>query len=120
MILYLYAAPYYITQPSTDDDVQIVSPNADLNLRCSLNVTIPAGIMVTWLLNGDVFLTFTTTQRTNTIRTIQGTPKSGVYQCVFNDPAGYILQGNINVLGMCKVICSNKLSTYVAKCMGIG
>ena len=95
------------------DDVQIISPTAMLNLRCSLNVTIPAGIMVTWLLNGDVLLTFTTTEDhtvTNTIQTIQGIPQSGVYQCVFNDPAGYILRGNINVLGMCKVICNNKLS----------
>ena len=34
-------APYHITQPSTDNDVQIVSPTATLtSITCSLNVTL--------------------------------------------------------------------------------
>ena len=76
-----------------------------LELRCSLNVTIPAGIMITWSRNRrDVIQTRTTTNAdtvTNTVRLpIGGTPQPGVYQCVFNDPAGYILRRSITVLGM--------------------
>ena len=101
----LFTAPYHITQPSTDNDVQIVSPTAtSLDLRCSLNVTIPAGIMITWSHNGrDVIPPRTTTEAdtvTNTVRILTGgRPQLGVYQCVFNDPAGYILRRNITVLG---------------------
>ena len=101
----LITAPYHITQPSTNNDVQLVSPTATmLDLRCSLNVTIPAGIMVTWLRSGNVLQTRNTTDTdtvTNTVRLLLGgRPQPGVYQCVFNDPAWYILGRNIIVLGM--------------------
>ena len=101
MLYFIKTAPYHITQPSTDN-VQIVSPNAtSLNLGCSLNVTIPAGIMITWSLNGDVLNTLTIPEdlNTDTILYFGGTPQSGVYQCLFNDSAGYILRGNITVIG---------------------
>ena len=72
-----------------------------LKLRCSLNVSIPADTMVTWLHSGNVLLTYTITAVTNTAQlSITGTPQPGIYQCVFNDPAGYILRRNITVLGM--------------------
>ena len=75
-----------------------------LKLRCSLNVSIPAGIMITWSRSGNVLLTRTTTGAdtvTNTVRLYSGgRPQPGVYQCVFNDSAGYILRRNITVLGM--------------------
>jgi len=66
--------------------------------------------MITWSLNGDVLLTFTTTEAhtvTNTIQFFFGVPQSGVYQCLFNDPDGYILSGNISVLGMYGDVYSN-------------
>ena len=57
-------APYYITQPSTkstNDYVQIVSPDeAVVSLMCSLNVTIPAGVTITWTHNNNIVFTITT------------------------------------------------------------
>ena len=42
-------APYHITQPSTDNDVQIVSPTATMtSITCSLNITIPSTVIVIW------------------------------------------------------------------------
>ena len=48
------AAPYHITQPSTDYDVQIVSSTATMaNLICSLNVTIPSSVVSFWVSSSD-------------------------------------------------------------------
>ena len=72
-------------------------------MSCSLNVSIPAGITITWLRDGHVELTIPVQgeQTTNTIQFSRGQrPQPGVYQCVFDDPAGYILCRNITVLGM--------------------
>ena len=60
--------------------------------------------MITWSRNGrDVIPPRTTTEAdtvTNTVRLLTGgSPESGVYQCVFNDPAGYILRRSITLLG---------------------
>ena len=57
--------------------------------------------MITWSHSGNVLLTFTiTVEVTNTVPLSRGgKPQPGVYQCVFNDPAGYILRRNITVLG---------------------
>ena len=67
--------------------------------------------MITWSLNGTILRTFATTQAHTVTDTIQffsgGAPQSGVYQCLFNDSAGYILRGNITVLGMYGDVCSN-------------
>ena len=50
--------PYYITQPSTNDYVQTVSPDeAVMSLTCLLNVTIPAGMTITWTHNNSIVLT---------------------------------------------------------------
>ena len=81
-----------------------------MELRCSLNVTIPAGVMITWSYSGNVLQTFTIPEGflvTNTIRLSRGgRPQPGVYQCVFNDSAGYILRRNITVLGRYVAIAS--------------
>ena len=101
--------PYYITQPSTDNNVQIVSLDATmLRFKCSLNINIPPSMVITWLHNGSVILTRTRTQDTpvsnSTMLLLLGKPQpsdAGVYQCVFNDATtGYILGRNITVLSM--------------------
>ena len=53
-------APYHIIQPSTNDHVQIVSPDAPrLTLMCSLNITIPSGMTITWLHDDCIKITIT-------------------------------------------------------------
>ena len=96
----LITAPYRVIQPSTDDNVQTVF-YTNVTLRCSLSVNIPANMTITWLLNGRV-VESTITQVDQTTNTVQLTirPQDGVYQCVFNDAVGYILRGNITLLGM--------------------
>ena len=103
--------PYYITQPSTDNDVKIVSPTATrLELACSLNINIPPGVTITWLHNGRVVPTTTTqSDRVSSniaMLQIKGFQPSdaGVYQCVFNDTTiGYILRRNITLSSMCVI-----------------
>ena len=41
-------APYNIIQPSTDNDIQIVSSTTMTRITCSLNITIPSTMIVTW------------------------------------------------------------------------
>ena len=70
---------------------------------CSLNVTIPSGMTITWLHDGRVVSTITTRvdQTSKTVSLLRGKPESsdaGNYQCVFNDTAGYVLRGNITLL----------------------
>ena len=97
--------PFHITQPSTDNDVQIVSPAATMaTLTCSLNVTIPSGAVVTWTRNNTINVPLnqvSTTGSTTTV-TIENPESSddGVYQCVFNDVAGseWVLRRNIILL----------------------
>ena len=98
-------APYNITQPLIDNDVQIVSPTmASYSVTCSLNVTISSTVTVTWLHNGSVVMTtppneVTQTGNTTTlvIRNLQPSD-TGVYQCVFNDTAGYVLRRSTTLL----------------------
>ena len=99
-------APYHITQPSTDNDVQIVSPTATMaTLTCSLNITIPFGIFIIWGHNSTVA---TGASNRNAMETSHGTtlqiqnPQSsdaGIYQCVFNDALndGWVLRRNIRL-----------------------
>jgi len=103
--------PYYITHPSTDNNVQIVSLDATmLRLKCSLNINIPPGVVITWLHNGSVISTRTITQDTpvsnSAMLLLFGTLRpsdAGVYQCVFNDTAGFILRRNIIVRMLSKL-----------------
>ena len=99
------AAPYHITQPSTDNYVQIPSSTTTMTtLTCSLNVTIPPSMIITWSHNGSAVATITpdeTTDGTTTL-TIENPLSSdaSVYQCVFNDAAGsgWRLRRNITLL----------------------
>ena len=70
---------------------------------CSLNVTIPSGMTITWLHDSRVVSTKTTQvdETSKTVFLLRGRPEpsdAGVYQCVFNDTAGYVLRGNITLL----------------------
>ena len=81
-------APYHITQPSTDNDVQIVSPTATMaTLICSLNITIPSTVIVAWLHNNTNFVNsrqITQTGNTTTLLIQNLQPSdAGDYQCVF-------------------------------------
>ena len=97
-------APYHITQPSTDNDVQIVSPTATMaTLTCSLNITIPSTVIVTWSHNTSLITDLSQiTQTGNTtvllIENLQ-TSDAGDYQCVFNDAvgSGWTLSRNIRL-----------------------
>ena len=97
-------APYHITQPSTNNYVQIVSPDAPrLTLMCSLNITIPSGMTITWLHDDRIEFTITTQvdQNSNTISLLKGRPSqsdAGVYQCVFSNSNGCTLSANITLL----------------------
>ena len=68
---------------------------------CSLNVSIPAGMTITWLHNDTIVLIITTDGGTNTALLFRGGPTpslAGHYQCVFNDNAGHILRRDITLL----------------------
>ena len=94
-------APFYITQPSIDNDVQIVSPTATMaTLTCSLNVTIPSSMIVIWTHNGILirFDQISTAGSTTTLTIENPQPSDdGVYQCTFNDVVGsrWVLRRNI-------------------------
>ena len=94
-------APYHITQPSTDNDVQIVSPTATMaTLTCSLNVTIPSGMIITWMHNGN-FVASKTPNGNSTTLVIQNPEPSdaGHYECVLRNLAnnGWTLRRNIRL-----------------------
>ena len=100
-------APFYITQPPADNDVQIISHIATMaTLTCSLNITIPFDMFVTWDHNGNIA---TTASNKNTIQTSHSTtllienPQSsdaGLYQCTFNNALndGWVLRRHIRLL----------------------
>ena len=90
-------APYLITRPSIDNDVQIVTATM-ATLTCSLNVTIPSSMIITWTHNNTIIpVNQTSTTGSDAILTIESLQLSddGVYQCVFNDTAGYTLRRRI-------------------------
>ena len=72
-------------------------------LTCSLNVTIPSSMTVTWLHNGTIIMTppnEVLTAGSNTTLVVRNPQSSdaGVYQCVFNDSVnGWMLSRNISV-----------------------
>ena len=105
MILTGNTAPYHITQPSTDNDVQIVSPTATMaTLTCSLNITIPSTVIVAWTHNNTNFIDNSQiTQTDNIITLLIENPQpsdAGDYQCVFNDAvsSGWTLRRNIRLI----------------------
>ena len=100
-------APYHIIQPPADDHIQIFSPDANdriiVTLSCSVNITIPTGMTVTWLRNDKVFITQTQFYRfTNSAMLSISTRsyyRSDVFQCVFNNTAGCTVRRSITVSG---------------------
>ena len=95
-------APYHITQPSTDNDVQIVSPTATMaSMTCSLNITIPSTVFVTWSHNNTNSITDFTTAGSSTTLVIENLQPlhAGHYQCMFNDALGseWLLRRNIRL-----------------------
>ena len=100
-----YAAPFYITQPSTDNHVQIISPTAAMaTLTCSLNFTIPYLMFITWDHNGNIA---TLASNKNAIQTSHSktlliknpqSSDSGLYRCTFNNAVndGWVLRRNIS------------------------
>ena len=97
-------APYHITQPSTDNDVRIVSPTATMtSVTCSLNIAIPSTVIVTWSHNNtNIDDDRQVTQTGSTTTLLIGNPRpshAGFYQCVFNDTVnGWILQRNVRII----------------------
>ena len=98
-------APFHITQPSTNDYVQIVSPTATMvTLTCSLNITIPFTVIVIWA-NNINFITdssqITTAGNTTTLLIQNLQPSdAGDYECIFNDAigSGWTLRRNIRLV----------------------
>jgi len=98
-------APYHFTQPSTDNDVQIVSSTTTMaNVTCSLNVTIPSNVIVLWRHNSNSAMTKSpnnATETGNTATLLIGNLQpsdAGVYQCRFNNPTiGWVLRRNIRL-----------------------
>ena len=87
-------APFHITQPSTDYDVQIVPPTATMaNLTCSLNITIPGSVSISWVHNIDNPVPASESMQfghstTLIIKNLQELD-AGIYQCRFFDDAAY-------------------------------
>ena len=105
------AAPYNITHPLTNNDEQIVLPDDTMAvLTCSLNITIPSSVTVSWIHNSTIIISSesnTVTQDDNTTTLQIESPQSsdaGVYQCVFNDTAGYVLRRNTILLILSKFL----------------
>ena len=76
-------------------------------LICSLNVPIPSSAIVSWIHNNTNLVPdnqTSTVGRTTTL-TIENLQLSdaGVYQCVFNDTAGYTLRRRITLLTFSKL-----------------
>ena len=101
--------PFHITQPPTDNYVQMVSSTATMiKLMCSLNINIPDSMHIGWRYNKDSRkLDSRETGNTTTLVIENPQPSdSGVYQCAFHDVgfggSGWILRRNIvfSITGM--------------------
>ena len=99
------AAPFNITRPSTNNDVQIVSPTATMaTLICSLNITIPLSTMIVFWAHNTIFIgssQITTAGNTTTLLMQNLQPSdAGDYECVFNDVvgSGWTLRRNIRLV----------------------
>ena len=94
-------APFYITQPSIDDYVQIVSTTM-VTVTCSLNITIPFAVEVLWLHNITDVKVYGVSQTGNTTTLLISNFKPsdvGDYQCIFIDvlDGGWTLRRNIRL-----------------------
>ena len=97
---------FFIIAPSIiypQNDSQVVTFNNSLSsvqLMCSLNVTIPSSMTVTWSHNGTTTPPNEVLTAGNTTTLVIRNPQpsdAGVYQCVFND-TGWMLRRNISGL----------------------
>ena len=72
------------------------------NITCSLNITIPSTVIVTWSHNTSLITNLsqiTTAGSTTTLLIGDLQPSdAGVYRCVFNDTAGYVLRRRTKLL----------------------
>ena len=96
-------APYHITHPSTDNDVQIVSPTVTMaTVTCSLNVTIPSSVIVIWSHNTNLISPSQVSITGHSTTLLILNPQSsdtGVYQCAFNNVNnGWVLRRNIRLI----------------------
>ena len=114
-------APYRITQPSTDNDVQVVPPTATMaTLTCSLNVTIPSTALVTWVHNNTITVPDIQVSRASSTITLTignlWSSDTGVYQCVFSDVfgSGWTLRRSIMLLiiGIAMVVATWTMYSY--------
>ena len=123
--------PFHITQPSTDNDIQIVAPTATMaTLTCSLNVTIPSDAVVFWTHNNTLIPINQVSRVCSTTTLTIENPRSsdaGIYQCVFNDVAntGWVLSRIVRLYitgmyGTKSHICIYLQDVYLMMCRGVG
>ena len=104
----MHIAPNII-YPSNDSQVIMYNDSmSSVLLMCSLNVTIPSSMTVTWLHNGTIIMTppnevLTAGSTTTLIIRNPQSSDTGVYECVFNDSVnGWMLRkfqsGNYNCI----------------------
>ena len=83
------------------------------SVTCSLNITIPSTVIVTWSHNNLIADPNQITRIGNTTTLLIGNPQpsdAGIYQCVFDDTSGsgWILHRNI------RLITQGMVCTYIA------
>ena len=90
-----------IIHPPNDSYIVTVNSLSSVQLMCSLNVTIPVSMTVTWSHYGNDTMTppneVSITGNTTTLTIENPQPSdAGVYECVFNDYVnGWMLRRNI-------------------------
>ena len=90
-------ASFYITQPSINDYIQIVSTTmTTASVTCSLNITIPLTMIVLWTHNNTNVGDGVSQTGKNTTLLISNFQPSGDYQCVFID-GGWTIRRNIRL-----------------------
>ena len=86
-------------------------------LTCSLNVTIPSSVTVSWVHNSTVTISSREVTQDDRTTTLQiDSPESsdaGVYQCVFSDTAGYVLRRSTTLLILSKFLSCLSTSHFV-------
>ena len=112
------AAPYHITHPITNNGEQIVLPDDTMAmLTCSLNVTIPSSVVVSWVHNSTIIIPSSEVTQDDNTTTLQidslQSSNAGVYQCVFNDTTGYVLRRNTILLILSKFLSCPYTSCFV-------
>ena len=102
---------FHISQPPSDV-VRFVSPNATINVTCTLNITMLPGMRVLWTHNHNVFssptASITTAGKVTTLVIENFQPSdAGVYQCHFTDSSsGWTQTRNIRLVIGSKFVCT--------------